>query len=146
LLSAKNKGFLLATIHRDFNTDDRVKLNEIMSGLKAVDMPVVFPAHPRVKKQMEAYGVMSQIKDNDDFHLINSSPAIDAGYEAPGYEYLPFDLDGRWRKWCGIPGNDAIIDIGVFEYGSPALGEINVFTINSDYESMIIQNKALYLG
>jgi hypothetical protein len=74
---------------------------------------------------------------NDDFHLVTGSSAIDAGFDAPGYEYTPFDLDGRVRQWSGIPGNDAIIDIGVFEYGSPALGEINVFTINSDYESMV---------
>jgi hypothetical protein len=74
---------------------------------------------------------------NDDFHLAPGSPAIDAGYDAPGYEYIPFDLDSRIRQWSGIPGNDAIIDIGVYEYGSPELGEIMVNTYNTESQEIV---------
>ncbi|MDP8211546.1 MAG: T9SS type A sorting domain-containing protein [Candidatus Stygibacter australis] len=74
---------------------------------------------------------------NDDFHLSPGSPAIDAGYDTPRYEYNPFDLDGRIRQWSGIPGNDAIIDIGVYEYGSPELGEIMVNTYNAESQDIV---------
>ena len=74
---------------------------------------------------------------NDDFHLAPGSPAIDAGYDAPGYEYVPFDLDGKIRQWSGIPGNDAIIDIGVYEYGSPELGELMVNTYDAESQDIV---------
>jgi UDP-N-acetylglucosamine 2-epimerase len=49
-------GYALATVHRPRNTDDPVRLREILAALAeiAADMPVVFPAHPRTQKAMEA--------------------------------------------------------------------------------------------
>lgn len=51
--------YLLATIHRDFNTDTPGQLPRLLQALdnlgKQVDMPVVFPAHPRVAKTVEQW-------------------------------------------------------------------------------------------
>ncbi len=43
--------FVLATIHRQENTDDLEKLKEIFEGLELIskEMPVVLPLHPRTK-------------------------------------------------------------------------------------------------
>jgi UDP-GlcNAc3NAcA epimerase len=45
------KGYILATIHRAENTDDRARLHNIMSAFReiAAEMPVVLPMHPRTR-------------------------------------------------------------------------------------------------
>ncbi|MEO8732900.1 MAG: UDP-N-acetyl glucosamine 2-epimerase, partial [Flavobacteriales bacterium] len=51
-------GFLLATVHRDHNTDDPVRLNAIFSALlelhRSHGLQVVLPLHPRTQKMMES--------------------------------------------------------------------------------------------
>jgi UDP-GlcNAc3NAcA epimerase len=53
-LDLKPKGYLLATIHRPYNTDSPQALKEILSAFLALDEPVVFPVHPRTKAKIEA--------------------------------------------------------------------------------------------
>jgi UDP-GlcNAc3NAcA epimerase len=51
-------GFILATLHRDHNTDDHNRLNAIIRSLLQLHrqhgLPVAFPVHPRTTKAMEA--------------------------------------------------------------------------------------------
>lgn len=49
--------FVLATIHRPENTDTPGNLTNIVTALQAVDMPVVFPSHPRTRPLLEAAGL-----------------------------------------------------------------------------------------
>jgi len=48
--------FLLATIHRAENTDDRSRFDAILNAINGLEEPVLFPAHPRVRKLVAAYG------------------------------------------------------------------------------------------
>jgi len=41
------KPFVLVTVHRSENTDDRARLSQIVQALDALDEPVIFPVHPR---------------------------------------------------------------------------------------------------
>jgi UDP-N-acetylglucosamine 2-epimerase len=50
------KGFLLVTVHRAENTDDPRKIGAILDALDAVGEEVIFPAHPRTRKAIEALG------------------------------------------------------------------------------------------
>lgn len=54
-LHLKNNGFVLATIHRQENTDSPERLNAIIRALNhiAEEMPVVVPMHPRTRKIIE---------------------------------------------------------------------------------------------
>ena len=55
-----NKGeYVLATVHRSENTDDRERLHAIMMGLEAAaqKQPVVFPLHPRTRAALVREGV-----------------------------------------------------------------------------------------
>src|SRR5207245_4649764 len=54
---AIRNGFVLATIHRAENTDDRHRLSAIMEGLAQSRMPVIFPAHPSTKAALEAASI-----------------------------------------------------------------------------------------
>lgn len=47
--------YVLATVHRAGNTDDRDKLRAIVEGLASIPYPVVVPIHPRTKKQLHEY-------------------------------------------------------------------------------------------
>ncbi len=50
-------GYLAATIHRPANTDDPAALRAIIAAFDALPLPVVFPAHPRTQKAMQAAGI-----------------------------------------------------------------------------------------
>jgi UDP-N-acetylglucosamine 2-epimerase len=47
----------VATIHRASNTDDAATFKRLIAGLHRVDMPVVFPIHPRTRAIAIANGV-----------------------------------------------------------------------------------------
>lgn len=44
--------YILATIHRPANTDDPERLEAIFKALGELDLPVVWPVHPRNQKQL----------------------------------------------------------------------------------------------
>lgn len=49
--------FVLATLHRPYNTDDRSRLERIMAELAASPIPVVLPAHPRLVSTAAVAGI-----------------------------------------------------------------------------------------
>ena len=55
------KGYLLLTLHRQENVDQRERLAAILSGINRVaqefNLPVIFPAHPRTKKRLEEFNL-----------------------------------------------------------------------------------------
>ncbi len=60
-LGLSPKSYLLSTLHRQENVDDRARLTEIFKGLGLVSgecgLPVVLPVHPRTRKMIEAFGL-----------------------------------------------------------------------------------------
>jgi len=69
----KAKDYILVTIHRADNTDDRGNLQNIMAALKEIarkGLKIFFPAHPRTKKALERFSLMSDVPQN----LIISEP------------------------------------------------------------------------
>lgn len=57
-------GYVLATIHRAENTNDRMRLQVIAQGLveTALTMPVVLPLHPRTAKALDEVGLLDVVK------------------------------------------------------------------------------------
>ncbi|MBI5667350.1 MAG: UDP-N-acetylglucosamine 2-epimerase (non-hydrolyzing) [Chloroflexi bacterium] len=53
---ADGQPFALATIHRPANTDDRARLCAIVEAFNALDLPVVLPVHPRLRKMLGEFG------------------------------------------------------------------------------------------
>jgi UDP-GlcNAc3NAcA epimerase len=54
-----DKDFLLCTIHRAENTDNREKLSQLVAALNALSdkYQIVFPIHPRTEKRMQSFGL-----------------------------------------------------------------------------------------
>lgn len=65
-LNLKEKGYALLTLHRPANVDDREKLIGILQALKDVSeqIPVIFPAHPRTRINIEKFGFGTLIKES----------------------------------------------------------------------------------
>jgi UDP-N-acetylglucosamine 2-epimerase (non-hydrolysing) len=57
----KGKGFILVTAHRAENVDKKERLEGILSGLALVGQKlgakIIFPMHPRTKKNIEKFGL-----------------------------------------------------------------------------------------
>ena len=51
------QGYYVATVHRAENTDDRQKLGALVEAMSCLDLPVVFPLHPRTRRRMMEFGV-----------------------------------------------------------------------------------------
>lgn len=52
-LKLRPNGYLLATVHRPYNTDIQENLYNILRAFHEIDEPVVFPVHPRTIKYLD---------------------------------------------------------------------------------------------
>jgi UDP-N-acetylglucosamine 2-epimerase (non-hydrolysing) len=52
-------GYGVVTLHRPSNVDDRATLERLMAGIAEIArrVPLVFPVHPRTRKQLETFGL-----------------------------------------------------------------------------------------
>lgn len=55
----EHTNFVLSTIHRQENTDDKTKLTSIFEALKEIaqNQKVILPLHPRTIKKLESFGI-----------------------------------------------------------------------------------------
>lgn len=51
------QAYVLVTIHRNANTDSMQALQSIARALNAIDMPVIFPIHPRTSAALKNYDI-----------------------------------------------------------------------------------------
>ncbi|QSG07749.1 non-hydrolyzing UDP-N-acetylglucosamine 2-epimerase [Halapricum desulfuricans] len=56
-LGLTGEPYVLATVHRERNTDAEDRLRSIVEGLASVSATVVLPAHPRTVAALEEYGL-----------------------------------------------------------------------------------------
>jgi len=56
--------YLVATVHRPSNTDDRGNMTGILGALGEAGMPVVFPVHPRTRNYLGRYGLLAKMPEN----------------------------------------------------------------------------------
>jgi len=52
------KLYALATLHRGGNVDDRDNLAAILKGFKQINLPIIFPVHPRTHKMLKQFGLV----------------------------------------------------------------------------------------
>lgn len=54
-LKVAENNFSLLTLHRDYNVDDTVILENLLNQLGQIDSKIIFPVHPRTKKMLSAF-------------------------------------------------------------------------------------------
>ena len=88
--------FVLATVHRESNTDVRANLAAILDGLADAPYPVVFPAHPRTVASLEAYDLWDRA--DDAFELIEPLGYLDFVRLADTAERIATDSGGVQKE------------------------------------------------
>jgi len=70
-LNLEAKRFLLATVHRPYNTDVPDKLRMILNAFLEIEEPIVFPVHPRTRQKIaELYPTLNRRRPGNDLKLI----------------------------------------------------------------------------
>lgn len=64
-LKLKAGDYGLVTLHRPSNVDDRTNLHAILKALVVLqrELPIVFPIHPRTRKQLQQFGFASMLAE-----------------------------------------------------------------------------------
>lgn len=64
-LGLRQGGYALLTLHRPSNVDEKESLVKIIIALKEISqrIPIIFPAHPRTRKNIEKFGLQSLFED-----------------------------------------------------------------------------------
>jgi UDP-GlcNAc3NAcA epimerase len=63
-LNLKNKQYLVATVHRPSNADNRENLQNIVNAFCELYETLVFPAHPRTVKYLKEYDLYDKLQKN----------------------------------------------------------------------------------
>lgn len=82
------KGYALVTLHRPPNVDHPGKLEQICKGLVEISrkLPLIFPVHPRTKKNLQQNGL---------WQLLEESPAIHLEEPASYIRFMSLVFDSR---------------------------------------------------
>lgn len=87
-IKVKGGDYALLTLHRPSNVDDKNLFKDLLETLKSVskDIPIIFPVHPRTKKQVEHFGL------GDYFNCLDNgtSAFIDPKYGINAIEPLSY--------------------------------------------------------
>jgi UDP-GlcNAc3NAcA epimerase len=83
-LGCKGKSFILATVHRNTNTDDPLRLQAIFRGLLTIaqthQLDIILPLHPRTRKYLEQtadHAFLEQLSVAPGIHLIDPVGFLD---------------------------------------------------------------------
>lgn len=63
-LNLKSKQYLVATIHRPSNTDNKENLQNIVDVFSEIEETIVFPVHPRTEKYLRGYELYEKLQKN----------------------------------------------------------------------------------
>ena len=71
--------YAVLTLHRPSNVDDPVTFGRILDALDVIqeDMPLVFPIHPRTRKNLQTMGLEDRVKAMRNFRLIEPLGYLD---------------------------------------------------------------------
>jgi len=73
--------YLLMTVHREENVDDRLKFEEIISTIERIsqkyDLPIIFPIHPRTKNRLMLFDLLDRITKIKSLKLTNPLGYLD---------------------------------------------------------------------
>ncbi len=63
--------FILLTAHRAENVDNPQALSDLVSVMEKCPLPVVYPIHPRTRKNLDNFNLMSRVNASDNIHLVD---------------------------------------------------------------------------
>jgi UDP-N-acetylglucosamine 2-epimerase (non-hydrolysing) len=64
--------YVLMTLHRSENVDNKTTLSSIINAVLKVDTDFIFPVHPRTMKRLKEYNLYKKLKNSKNIILLNS--------------------------------------------------------------------------
>jgi len=78
-LGLERNGYIFLTVHRQENVDEPGRLANLLKALSELrDFTVVFPIHPRTRRRLEEFGLMSKLRELSHVKVINPVGYIEA--------------------------------------------------------------------
>ena len=71
-LSITSSDFVLLTLHRAENVDNKKILSSVLKGLINSNEKIIFPIHPRTKKRLHEFGLFNKLSQNKNIQIIDS--------------------------------------------------------------------------
>ena len=68
-LGLEKGGFIIATAHREENVDSRQRFSALISALAKLPLPVIYPIHPRSRRQLGEFGLMGEVERSGNITL-----------------------------------------------------------------------------
>jgi UDP-N-acetylglucosamine 2-epimerase len=76
-LNLQPRSYVLATIHRAANTDDKTRLEAIMDAMARVDATVILLLHPRTRDRLREYGLTTVTHNFGNVNIIEPVGYLD---------------------------------------------------------------------
>jgi len=76
-LGLKSKQYIVVTVHRAGNTDNRESLRSIVDALCQIDQTMVFPIHPRTDGVLKRYGLYGRLEENNKIRVTKPLAYLD---------------------------------------------------------------------
>lgn len=98
-------GYYLATVHRASNSDDAGNMREILAGFAALDRPVVWPVHPRTRKNLDEFGLAADIAGMTNVRMVDPLPYVEMNGLLQNATALLTDSGGMQKEayFFGVP-------------------------------------------
>ncbi|MFC7205409.1 non-hydrolyzing UDP-N-acetylglucosamine 2-epimerase [Haloferax namakaokahaiae] len=97
-LGLRDGEYVLATVHRANNTDDRERLENIVSGLSSAGKPVVFPIHPRTEKALKDADLWTRVVEDEHLLVVEPVGYLDFVRLLDGAERVATDSGGVQKE------------------------------------------------
>jgi UDP-GlcNAc3NAcA epimerase len=101
-LGVEPAGYVLVTLHREANVAQDDRLRRIVEGLRRIEEPLVFPAHPRTREALDRLGLEAP---GLDLPTIEPLGYLDFAALASHARVILTDSGGLQKEayWYGVP-------------------------------------------
>jgi UDP-N-acetylglucosamine 2-epimerase len=90
--------YILATVHRAGNTDKKENLETIFQAFGQLKHPVILPLHPRTKKMLEAFGLLSSLTQDSNLKMIDPVGYLEMLYLEKNASLIITDSGGLQKE------------------------------------------------
>ncbi len=105
-LDMRPREYALLTLHRPSNVDHRETFSQLLLAIEAIQqrLPVIFPVHPRTRKRLEEFGLLSRLDMLPNVRLVEP-----LGY----FDFLKLTMDARLvlTDSGGIQEETTVLDV-----------------------------------
>lgn len=107
MLELREKNYALVTLHRPSNVDDPENFLKILTAFEQIEkeIPIVFPIHPRTRKNIERFGLAERVKALKNLKLLPPIGYLDFMNLTQNCKFVMTDSGGIQEEttYLGIP-------------------------------------------